>query len=308
VAKSSAPTSRPAPKTAVRGGRPAGLFTGGAVGLVIVVVAALVIIKVASGSSSPTATNFQAADPTVVSELTSIPARIFNAVGVNSPIVAVTPPTSVTGQPELTTKVNGKPLPEIFYEGGEFCPFCAAQRWSTIVALSRFGTWSGLGNMSSYSGDDYPNTPTFTFVKAHYTSKYVAFKSVEAYGDAIDPSTGQYVLLQTPTRAESALVNKYDTHKYISAVSPTPPPPIPFFTFANRFLVAGASYTPAALQGLTRNQITSGLSSTTSPVTIAIIASANYQTAAICSLTKNLPSTVCQSAGVKAAKKTMGIK
>ncbi|MDE3222074.1 MAG: DUF929 family protein, partial [Acidobacteriota bacterium] len=201
MAKSSAPTKRPAPKAAARGGRPAGLFTWIAVGLVIVVVAALVIIKVASGSSSPTATNFQAADPTVVSELTSIPASTFNAVGVNSSVVTVTPPSLVKGQPSLTTTVNGKTLPEIFYEGGEYCPFCAAQRWTTIIALSRFGTWSGLGNMASYSGDVYPNTPTFTFVKAHFTSKYVAFKSVEAYADAIDPATGQYQLLQVPTKA-----------------------------------------------------------------------------------------------------------
>lgn len=306
MAKSSTTTKRPAPKSAAAGGgRPAGLFTWIAVALVIVVVAALVIIKVASGSSSPTATNFQAADPTVVSELTSIPASIFNSVGVNSPVVAVTPPTSVTGQPALTTTVNGKSLPEIFYEGGEYCPFCAAQRWTTIIALSRFGTWSGLGNMSSYSGDVYPNTPTFTFVKAHYSSKYLAFKSVEAFSDTIDPATGQYAVLQTPTVAEQKLVAKYDSSTYIKGASTGS---IPFFSFADKYFVAGASYTPAALAGLTRNQIATGLSSTTSPVTVAIVASANYQSAAICTLTKNLPSNVCKSPGVVAAKKAMGLK
>jgi hypothetical protein len=62
------------------------------------------------------------------------------------------------------------------------------------------------------------------------------------------------------------------------------------------------------LTNLTRANIATGLSDPTSPVTDAIIASANYQTASICSLTKNQPSNVCTSSGVLAAKKAMGIK
>jgi NAD(P)H-hydrate repair Nnr-like enzyme with NAD(P)H-hydrate epimerase domain len=62
------------------------------------------------------------------------------------------------------------------------------------------------------------------------------------------------------------------------------------------------------LTGLTRSAIATGLSDPTSPVTDAIIASANYQTAAICSLTKDLPSNVCTSSGVKAAAKVMKLK
>lgn len=314
MAKSRSTAQRPpskggaqsAPKgSSARGGRPAGLLTWAAVGLVIVVVAALVIIKVASGSSAPSSSTFQAADPATVSELTTIPASIFNAVGVSSSVVTVTAPTLVKGQPALTKTVNGKTLPEVFYEGGEYCPFCAAQRWTTIIALSRFGTWSNLGNIASYSGDVYPNTPSFTFYKAQFKSKYVAFKSVEAYADTIDPSTGQYAILQVPTAAEQALVTKYDASKYIKGAGTGS---IPFLSFGNKYLVAGASYTPAALAGLTRNAIASGLSSTTSPVTVAIIASANYQTASICTLTNNQPGGVCNSPGVKAAKKVMGIK
>lgn len=297
---------RPSPtKSPARGGRPAGLFTWVAIAVVVVIVAALVIIKVASGGSNAAASTFQPADPSVVNELTSIPASVFNSIGVSSPVVAVTPPSPVSGQPTLSAAVNGKTLPEIFYEGGEYCPFCAAQRWSTIVALSRFGTWSGLGNMASYSGDVYPNTPTFTFVKAHFSSKFVVFKSVEAYGNTIDPSTNQYTLLQTPTRAEDKLVSKYDSSRYIKGASTGS---IPFMSFANKFFVAGASYTPAALSGLSRNAIAAGLSTTSSPVTRAIVASANYQSAAICSLTHDQPSSVCTSSGVVAAKKAMGIK
>ena len=50
-----------------------------------------------------------------------------------------TPPTKVTGS-ALT--FDGKP--GIFYYGAEYCPYCAAERWPVVVALSRFGTWSNL--------------------------------------------------------------------------------------------------------------------------------------------------------------------
>ena len=35
--------------------------------------------------------------------------------------------------------------------GAEYCPYCAAQRWAMIVALSRFGTFSGLTTVHSAS-------------------------------------------------------------------------------------------------------------------------------------------------------------
>lgn len=159
--------------------------------------------------------------------------------------------------------------------------------------------------MSSYSGDVYPNTPSFTFRKATYKSKYVAFKSDEQYANYIDPKTNYYAALQKPTSQEIALVTKYDTPKYIKGLPANPPDPIPFMTFANRYLVAGASYSPALLAGTTRTEIAAALNNPASPITEAIIASANYQTAAICALTKDQPSNVCSSSAVKAAEKVM---
>src|SRR5205823_15010475 len=37
---------------------------------------------------------------------------------------------------------SGKP--EVLYIGAEYCPFCAAERWSLVYALARFGTFKGL--------------------------------------------------------------------------------------------------------------------------------------------------------------------
>jgi hypothetical protein len=278
------------------------------VGLVVLVVAALVIIKVTSGSSPSTGSStFQATDSATFSELTTVPASVFNTVGVSSPVAPVTPPQSISGQPMLSASVNGKTLPEVFYFGAEYCPFCAAQRWPTIIALSRFGTWSGLGNMTSSSSDIDPSTPTFTFVRAKFTSPYVAFKSIEFETNVYDSATSSYTKLQTPTKSQLALFDKYDTSKYIKGLPSTDNGSIPFMSIGNKFLISGASFTPATLAGLSRTSIAQGLTTTTSPITEAILTSANYLTASICSLTNNEPSTVCTSPGVMAAKKVMKI-
>ncbi|MGD0852939.1 MAG: DUF929 family protein [Acidimicrobiales bacterium] len=292
------------------GGRPAGLFTWLAIGLVVVIVATLVIIKVVSGTPTTKGDSaFSPVDPTTFAELTGVPMSVFNTVGVNSAVVQVSPPIPVKGQPPLTAQNSaGATVPEIFYAGAEYCPYCAAQRWPTIIALSRFGTWKNLGNMASYAHDTYPNTQTFTFVRATYTSKYLVFKSVEEYTNYLNAAKTNYALLQTPTKAQLALIEKYDTPKYIHGLTTSDGAPIPFMTFDNKFLVSGASYSPDTLTNLSRTDIAAGLSDASSPVTDAIIASANYQTAAICSLTNDMPSNVCTSSGVLAAKKAMKIK
>jgi hypothetical protein len=300
-------------RTPARGGRPAGLFTWLAVGLVVVVVAALVIIKVASGGSTPSnaSSNWQAASPTTVAQLTSVPASVFNTVGTTSPIAQVTPPEPPLGKKQAlltATDASGKTVPEVLYMGAEYCPYCAAQRWSTIIALSRFGKFSGLGNMSSYSGDVYPNTPTFTFAKAKYTSSYVVFKTVELYTNYLNAAKSFYATLQKPTSEEQAEITKYDTEKYIKGLTASTAGSIPFLSFGNQYLVSGSSYSPTTLAGSTRAEIAAALDNATSPVTQAIIASANYQTATICSLTKGQPGNVCSSSGVMAAAKAMGIK
>jgi hypothetical protein len=236
---------------------------------------------------------------------------VFNAVGITSPIAQVTPPQVPLGKKQAlltATDANGKTVPEILYMGAEYCPYCAAQRWSTIIALSRFGKFSGLGNMSSYSGDVYPNTPTFTFIKAKYTSPYVVFKTVELYTNYLNAAKSFYATLQKPSAQEQAEITKYDTEKYIKGLTASTAGSIPFLSFGNQYLSSGSSYSPTTLAGSTRAEIAAALDNATSPVTEAIIASANYQTAAICSMTKDQPSNVCTSSGVTTAAKAMGIK
>ncbi|HEV2427615.1 MAG TPA: DUF929 family protein [Acidimicrobiales bacterium] len=303
-----APNRRPAPPGR---GRPAGLFTWIAIGLVVVVVATLVIVKVTTGSSSPSSQAFSPVDATTLHELTSVPASVFNTIGVTSTVAAVTPPVVLANQKLLTAKSStGATLPEILYVGANYCPFCAAERWASIIALSRFGTWSNLGNMesSTHSGEIYPGTPTFTFEKAKLSSPYLTFAEVEEYTNQFSSSLGFYTTLQKPTTAEQRIFAKYDTSHYIPGFTSQQDGSIPFYSFGNQVLIAGASYTPALLANQSRTQIAAGLSTTSSPITAAIITTANYITAATCVMTKNKPGSVCDSKGVMAAKKVMKVK
>ncbi len=303
------PVSRKAPSKG--SGRPAGLFTWIAIAVVVVVVATLVIVKVTSSPTSSGSGAFVPSNPTTVSDLTSVPASAFNAVGVTSTVVPVSAPVALKGAPALTgTTATGAKLPEVFYLGAEYCPFCAAERWPLIVALSRFGTFTGLGDMesSTLTGEVYPGTPTFTFVRSTYTSKYLVFKSIEQYTNVYDAAAGFYTKLQKPTGTEAANFQKYDTSKYIPGMQPTQDHSIPYISIGNKYLVSGSSFTPATLANQQRSDIAAGLSNATSPVSAAILATANYLSATFCSLTHDQPGSVCSSPGVAAAKKALGIK
>jgi hypothetical protein len=75
----------------------------------------------------------------------------------------------------------------------------------------------------------------------------------------------------------------------------------PFVDFGNKFVIDGASYSPALLAGLTWQQIGADLANPSSTVAKAIDGAANHITAAICKITNNAPTSVCKSAGVSAA-------
>ena len=91
-------------------------------------------------------------------------------------------------------------------------------------------------------------------------------------------------------------------------MQPTQDHSIPYISIGNKYLVSGSSFTPATLANQQRSDIAAGLSNATSPVSAAILATANYLSATFCSLTHDQPGSVCASPGVAAAKKALGIK
>ncbi len=217
----------------------------------------------------------------VVSSITSLPQSELDAVGAGSANNLIKP---VSGTP--LTGPNGHP--EAFYLGAEYCPYCAAERWPMIIALSRFGAFTGLKSTSSSSSDVYPNTPTFTFHGATYTSQYVDFVSVET----TDRSRNA---LESPTSAQQALVNQYDTSGSI-----------PFVDFGNRYAFSGAMYLPDVLGGMTWTAVADSLAQATSPQAKAILGSANLITAVVCKLTADQPASVCSSSTIQSIEKTLG--
>ena len=271
------------------------LIASGAIIVVVAIVLVIIVVKPGSKSGSGTSSNGPtgAALSSVVSDVTGVPASTLDKIGDGGGQVS-TKPKAITGGAALTA--NGKP--EMLYMGAEYCPYCAAERWSMIVALSRFGTFSGLSTVHSASvngagsNEPYPNTPTWTFHGSTYASQYVTFTPVEMQTNIPDKTSGSYTNLETPTSAQQALLNKYDVPPYVPAGSNGA---IPFVDFGNKYLIAGASYNPQVLTGLSWAQIASDLKNPSSQVAKAIGGTANYMTAAICKMTGNQPASACTS-------------
>ena len=255
------------------------LTVGGAITVVLAVVAALIAVKLAR---SPERAVPAATDAAVEQAISGIPAATFNTVGAGT----ATRLKAISGEPELT--LDGKP--EVLYMGGEYCPYCAAERWAVAAALDRFGVLSGTKFIHSSPTDVYPSTPTMSFYKSSYASKYVAFVPVEWYSEKPDSATPTgYAYLQRPTPQQAALFNRYSGGGF------------PFVDIGNRYVVPGVQYLPSALANMTWAQVAAAMRDPSSPVARDIDGAANMITAAICKLTHGQPAGVSRSAGVRAA-------
>ena len=250
------------------------------------IVAALVAVKIATGAGSPkSGAAATAAQSQVIKAVTSVPATVLNQIGAGTLSAA---PTAITGA-ALTD--GGKP--EVLYVGAEYCPYCATERWAVAVALSRFGTFSGLGQTASSPSDVYPSTATLTFHGATYTSPYLSFTGKEIQSNKV--VNGAYATLDTLTAAQESLVTKLNKGGGI-----------PFIDMGGKYVISGATYDPGVLKGKTHAQIAAALSDPTSAIAKGADGSANVITAAICASTQNKPAAVCGSAGVTAAAAKLG--
>jgi Domain of unknown function (DUF929) len=261
-------------------------ITGGSVLAVLAVVLVLIIARgIHSGTSTPSAGSPAGTvlPASVAKDVTSVPASTLDTVGKGAiPSMTATPAKLLNGTP-LTS--NGKP--EMLYIGAEFCPYCAAMRWSMAIALSRFGTLSplhGIHSATTVPGggtEAYPHTATLTFYNSSYTSPYLSFVPVE--NEKIDHSA-----LQAPTAQEQALWTKYNPNSY------------PFIDVGNKYMFT-VIYNPQVLAGKSWSQIAAALKDPSSPIAKSVDGAANYLTAAICKTTNNMPSAVCTSRAVTTA-------
>lgn len=174
---------------------------------------------------------------------------------------------NATGSPYLS---NGKPI--IVYIGGEFCPYCAIERWSLILSLSRFGNFSNLHYMTSAADEgDYA---TFTFTGSSYSSKYIVFQPYEQEDRSRNPLT------TVPSNYTAEFTNSY-----------------PFMNFGNKYLLQTLLPDTSILAGKNWTQIYSSIS-TGDSTGLTLKEGANAMTALVCRLTGNLPSSVCGNPSV----------
>jgi len=173
-----------------------------------------------------------------------------------------------TGSRFTTT---GRPI--VVFVSAEYCPYCAVQRWSLIMALMRFGNFTHLEYWTS--GED--NFATFTFDTSTYQSNYVVLQAYETYDNAGNP------LATLPTNYTSAF-KQYGSSSY------------PFLNLNNQYYISGAILNPSVLGTINQTQIISSIQSGGS-LGSQIRQSANVITAAICKIlpTGKDPSVCSQS-------------
>ena len=253
------------------------------VGAVIVVLGLLVAARAAMGGNAPkSGQKAAAAASSVASRVTGVPASVLDRVGSGTAAVTFTPVSGAA----LTS--GGKP--EVLYVGAEWCPYCAATRWSLAVALSRFGTLSGLGQTASSPSDVYPNTPTLTFHGATYSSRYLTFVGKEVQSN--QASGNAYAALDRLSSTESKLFQAAGGG-------------FPFVDVGGRYRLQEAPFSPQLLAGKTHAQVAAALSDPSSPIAKGVDGGANAITAAICRITDEQPAAVCRSAAVAATARSL---
>lgn len=191
--------------------------------------------------------------------LTGVSYSTLAAVGAQS--ADSTPPTSITPSPLIS---GGKT--EVLYIGAEFCPYCAAERWSMVVALSKFGNFTGLEYMQSGQSDG--NIATVTFVNAIYNSSYITLVTVEN-------EDRNHNLLQSPTTQEQNLWNQYNENYY------------PFIDIGGQYILKSSQFPYTDLSNMNWTQIGSQLNDPTSAVGKLIDGGANQLIGAICNAIKD---------------------
>lgn len=179
-------------------------------------------------------------------------------------------------------QVEGKPY--FLYVGAQFCPFCAAERWSIVKALSNFGTWLGLGPDTSADEEaGFSRIPTYNFVNASYTSDYISFGHKETADRNGKPIAGQEL-----SDFEKQWTNKHN-----------PRGGVPFLFLNGQYVQLSSGFSPSLLSGKTYEQVKADIeSNVNTPYIAAINKEADIITAYLCKATGGKPNEVCSIPGI----------
>ena len=176
---------------------------------------------------------------------------------------------------------NSKPV--VVFVGGEFCPYCAVERWALIMALERFGNFTNLHYTTS--ANDEGDYATFTFVGSSYTSNYIAFRPYEA-----EDRSG--ATLQTVPSNYSTVWTNFGSG-------------FPFLDFANTYVIKVSLLAfPDILAGKNWTTILNDVAASDS-VGLQIREAANLITGVVCKLTNGAPAAVCSAQDITTSSATL---
>lgn len=249
------------------------IITVSVVVAIIAVVVVLTLIVEATSTDAGAKYIGQLVPSSLVQQITGVSDSTLSTIGKPSGVSA---PNPVTG-----TALTSGGKPEVLYIGGEYCPYCALERWSLIMALGRFGNFSDLHYMQSSSTDVNSNTPTFTFVNSTYTSQYITFVPVEEFNRASSTIT-------TLDSVQTSAIDAYDTCPGSSSGGG-----IPFVDIANAWAVNCGAQSTLDLSGQNWTQVASVLNNPNSNTAQLIDGAANTLITAICKVDGGQPTSVC---------------
>jgi hypothetical protein len=294
----------------------AGIFGGAFVVLAVIVI---ILISTLGGSSAGAAgapIPYQQAPAAIVKAVTNVPPSKLTEAGLGGNAVGASGVFVPT--PKQSLLIEDK-KPVLVYEGSEYCPFCAASRWPLVIALSRFGTFTGLGIIASSPDDVYANTRTFSFAKATYASKYLVFDATEltsnkcavALNSSSECPNADYTTVKAASQRDAKLFATYDVPPYF----PSPGGGIPFIDWGGIRVSSGSAYSPNVItlgtegtlpwkgwSPLSWTQIIATFTTPTSGPGQAVLGTANLYTAGICDMTHNQPASVCNTAVIHAGE------
>ena len=261
----------------------------GAIGIVVVVVAVIIAVSLTGGNKAKTtntgsgaiASGAFAVPSTLVSRVEAVPVDALVTQAKTLPADSSPPQALPASNPPFSQ--GGKPA--ILYVGAEYCPYCAAERWPLVMALSKFGTFSNLRGTTSSATDANPSTPTFSFYGSGYTSKYLSFLTDEE-------ATNTGTALQNPTSLEQSLVTKYDTTPYVPAAD-AGQNPIPFVYLGGKYVLTGNQYDASPIKQMQWSTAATYMTSGANATSKAAEAAAGYLVGDLCTLTHDQPVAVC---------------
>lgn len=288
----------PDPTGATRPTARAAWFAWGMLAIILVGVTALVVYALTRGPTPQDVSRASVTSSDILSSISSLPAGVDDAVGTGTASAPITPPVLLSGQPPLQS--SGKP--EVLFVGAEYCPFCAAERWPLILALSRFGHFGVLHNVQSAPNDAFSGIQSFSFAHSTYSSPYVNFTGVELYSTTLD-AEGGYARIASLDSTQAALLARDGPLSGSLGTSP-----MPFVDVDNRMVTSTSGFSPALLVGQSQSAIVSALGHAGDLIAEGVVAAANELTAGICEATGGQPGNVCSTKSVRDADTALGIR